>query len=55
MNVKDTSIKKKINKPLMQTDYWEFLLLHWEKTYDLSLGMPPFTGSNYIRKKRHFG
>ena len=27
------------------------MLLHWEKTYVLSLEMPPFMGSNYIKKK----
>ena len=39
MNMRDTSILKKINKPLMQTDYWEFyaselgkkyIFCHWE-------------------------
>ena len=27
------------------------MLLHWEK-HDLSLGMSPFMGSNYLRKIR---
>ena len=35
----------------MQTDYWEFYALHWEKRYVLSLGMPPYTGNDYIREK----
>ena len=38
----------------MKIDFWEFYayISIGEKTYVLSLGMPPFTGSNYIRKKR---
>ena len=28
-----------------------FMLLHWKKTHVLSFGMPPFIGSNCIRKK----
>ena len=39
---------KKINKNITAA---RLMLLHWEKTYDLSLGMP-FMGSNYLRKKR---
>ena len=35
----------------MQTDYWEFYASPLgNKTYDLSLGMPHFMGSYYIRK-----
>ena len=35
----------------MQTGYWEFYASLLGKKYDLSLGMPPFMGSKYLRKK----
>ena len=38
----------------MQTDYWEFYASQLGKRYVLSLGMPSFTGSTYIRKKPEY-
>ena len=40
--------ERKSSKTLKEIDNSEFMLLHWEKTYVLSLGMPPFIGSNCI-------
>ena len=51
--MKDTSISKKINKTINADRLLGILCFSiGKKRYVLSLGMPPFTGSNYIRKKR---
>ena len=50
--MKNTSFsKKKTTKTLKEVDFWEFYAYPLGKKHVLLLGMPPFTGSNYIRKK----
>ena len=51
------SFSKEINKNinverLLGISSSSYMLLHLEKNICLSKGMPPFSGSNYIRKKR---
>ena len=49
--MKNIYFQRKSSKTLRQIDNWEFMLL---LSYVLSLGIPPFIGSNYIRKTRPF-
>ena len=52
--MKDTSFSEEINKTINADRLLGILCFSIGiKTYVLSLGMPPFTGSNYIKK--HLG
>ena len=49
--MKNTYFSKKIIKNI-KADRQLGIFCFWGKKYVLSLGMPPFIGSNYIWKKR---